>query len=149
MLQAGARERSAWRGRKPAIRRENGSCRTSHSPKDTLDRNAHACFIASETKERNPSGIMIDPTLFDPAAISDEIRTQNAAIVERLTSLPDQWSVPPALVRERRAQGLGPFPPMKLSERARSEVINGPRGPIPLRIIAPGNPRGAYLHIHG
>ncbi|MGO4704893.1 alpha/beta hydrolase [Microvirga sp. 2MCAF38] len=92
---------------------------------------------------------MIDQTLFDPAAISDEIKAQNADIVERLTRLPDVWSVPPAVVRERRAQGLGPFPPMKLSERAKIVTIDGPRGPIPLRIIAPDNPRGAYFHIHG
>ncbi|WP_112663795.1 alpha/beta hydrolase [Microvirga flavescens] len=92
---------------------------------------------------------MIDHTLFDPAAISEEIKAQNAYIIERLKGLPDQWSIPPAVVRERRAQGLGPFPPMPLSKRAKVETIDGPRGPISLRIIAPENPRGAYFHVHG
>ncbi|MBB4042106.1 acetyl esterase/lipase [Microvirga flocculans] len=92
---------------------------------------------------------MIDPALFDPSAISEEIRAQNADIVAKLAALPDPTSVPPALVRERRRQGLGPFPLMPLSSKARAITIDGPGGPIPLRIIAPENPRGVYLHIHG
>ncbi|MGO4573753.1 alpha/beta hydrolase [Microvirga sp. 2TAF3] len=92
---------------------------------------------------------MIDPTLFDPSIVSEEIRTQNAEILSRLSSLPDPWSVPPAVVRERRRQGLGPFPPMALSTRAKVIEIDGPAGPLPLRIIAPENPKGIYFHIHG
>jgi acetyl esterase len=92
---------------------------------------------------------MIDPALFDPSAVSDEIRAQNADIVEKLSALPDPMSVPPALVRERRRQGLGPFPLMPLSSRAQVIEIDGPAGPIPLRIISPENPRGVYFHIHG
>ncbi|MBZ6078599.1 alpha/beta hydrolase [Microvirga puerhi] len=92
---------------------------------------------------------MIDPTVFDPASISDEIKAQNAEILARLTELPDPWSFPPALVRERRRQGLGPFPPMPKSRGAQVITIDGPAGPLPLRIIAPDNPRGIYFHIHG
>jgi len=108
------------------------------------------CFIAGTGDERNhPESRMIDPALFDPAAVSDEIRAQNADIVAKLAVLPDPTSVPPALVRERRRQGLGPFPLMPLSGKARTIEIDGPAGPIPLRIIAPENPRGVYFHIHG
>ncbi|WP_243375617.1 alpha/beta hydrolase [Microvirga solisilvae] len=92
---------------------------------------------------------MIDPALFDPAVISEEIRAQNADIVAKLAALPDPMSVPPALVRERRRQGLGPFPLMTPSSKAKVIEIDGPAGPIPLRIIAPDNPRGVYFHIHG
>jgi len=92
---------------------------------------------------------MIDQALFDPAAVSDEIRAQNAEIVAKLSALPDPTSVPPAVVRERRRQGLGPFPLLPLSPRAQTIAIDGPAGPIPLRIIAPDNPRGVYFHIHG
>ncbi len=92
---------------------------------------------------------MIDPAVFDPSAVSDEIRAQNAEIVAKLASLPDPMSVPPALVRERRRQGLGPFPLMPLSPKAQVITIDGPAGPLPLRIIAPEKPRGVYLHIHG
>jgi len=92
---------------------------------------------------------MIDPALFDPSRISDEIRAQNADIIAKLSALPDPMSVPPSVVRDRRRQGLGPFPLMPLSRRARTLEIDGPAGPIPLRIIAPDNPRGVYFHIHG
>lgn len=108
------------------------------------------CFIAGAEDERNLFEFgMIDPAFFDPSAVSDEIRAQNAEIVAKLSALPDPMSVPPSLVRERRRQGLGPFPLMPLSPRAQVISIDGPAGPIPLRIIAPDNPRGVYLHIHG
>jgi acetyl esterase len=108
------------------------------------------CFIARLGDERNPpEDGMIDPALFAPSAISDEIRAQNAEIVAKLSGLPDPWSVPPAVVRERRRQGLGPFPLMPASSRAQTVAIDGPAGPIPLRIIAPDNPQGVYFHIHG
>ncbi|WP_230531327.1 alpha/beta hydrolase [Microvirga roseola] len=92
---------------------------------------------------------MIDPALFDPAAISDEIRAQNADIVAKLSGMGRYWEAPPALIRENRRKGAGIFPPLPFSLRAKTIAIDGPGGPIPLRIIAPDNPRGAYLHIHG
>lgn len=92
---------------------------------------------------------MFDPSLFDPAAIEPETAALNAEIVAKLSALPDQWSFPLPLVRERRRQGLGPFPPMPKSARARTETIVGPAGPLNLRVIAPERPRGIYLHIHG
>lgn len=92
-----------------------------------------------------------DPSLFGDDAVSEEIRRQNTDIVARIEALPDVWSVPPAVVRDRRARGLGPFPPAPKSERAQWLDIRGPRGAIPLRVVPPssGAPRGVYLHIHG
>ena len=92
---------------------------------------------------------MLDPKLFDPAAVPDEIRAQNADIVAKLSAAPDPWSFPLALVRERRRQGLGPFPAMPLSDQAETLVIEGPGGALPLRILAPERPMGVYFHIHG
>jgi acetyl esterase/lipase len=92
---------------------------------------------------------MIDTALLDPKAVSDEISAQNAQIVSKLSGLPDAWLFPPAFVRERRRRGLGPFPLMPQSRRAETLTIEGPAGPIPLRVIAPNNPRGVYFHIHG
>ncbi|MGF9763459.1 alpha/beta hydrolase [Microvirga sp. 0TCS3.31] len=92
---------------------------------------------------------MIDPALFDPSAISEEIRAQNAEIVAKLSKLGRYWEAAPALIRENRRKGIGPFPLMALSSRAQTITIDGPGGQVPLRIIAPENPRGAYLHIHG
>lgn len=93
--------------------------------------------------------MLVDPALFDPAAVDPETRALNEDILRKLSALPDQWSVPPAVVRERRRQGLGPFPLAPKSPRARTVSIDGPRGPIALRIVAPDEPKGAYLHIHG
>src|SRR5688500_3035367 len=67
---------------------------------------------SSPTANRDP---MIDPALLAPEAVSDEIRAQNAEIVDKLSALPDPWLYPPALIRERRRQGLGPFPEMPRS----------------------------------
>jgi acetyl esterase/lipase len=92
---------------------------------------------------------VIDPALFDPTLVDDETRALNADIVDKLSRLPDAWSVPAALVRERRRQGLGPFPALPHSPRARTIAIPGPAGDVPLRVIAPEAPRGVYLHIHG
>lgn len=94
--------------------------------------------------------LLIDPALFDPARIDAETRALNADIVRKLGSLPDPWSMPAALIRERRARGLGPFPVAPRSERARTLPIEGPGGrTLELRIVAPESPRGVYLHIHG
>ncbi len=87
--------------------------------------------------------------LFDDSAISAETRALNAEIVKTIDAAPDKWLFPPATMRERRRQGLGPFPLAPRSARAETIEIEGPHGPIPLRIIAPETPRGVYLHIHG
>jgi acetyl esterase len=92
---------------------------------------------------------MIDPTLLSPEAVSDDTRAQNEAIVSKLSSLPDPWLYPTALVRERRRQGLGPFPDLPHSPRAETLTVEGRGGPIPVRVIAPETPRGVYYHIHG
>ena len=91
-----------------------------------------------------------DPATFDPAVVDPETRALNLEIVRKLSGLPDPWSMPAALIRERRARGLGPFPVAPRSERARMLSIEGPGGqPLSLRVIAPPSPRGVYLHIHG
>lgn len=93
----------------------------------------------------------IDPALFAESAVSEETRRLNEEIVAKLEALPDMWSVPPAVVRDRRARGLGPFPLAPKSERAETIRIDGRHGPIELRVIRPlaGPARGVYLHIHG
>ncbi len=92
---------------------------------------------------------MLDPRLFHPDAVDAETAALNADILARLTGAPDQWSAPAAVVRENRAKGLGPFPPLPKSPRAKVVTIDGPSGPLHLRVIAPETPRGVFLHIHG
>ncbi|WP_319772248.1 alpha/beta hydrolase [Breoghania sp.] len=93
----------------------------------------------------------IDPALFLDSAISEETRRFNAEKVAELEALPDSWSVPPAVVRELRAQGRGAFPMPPKCPRAQVLTIEGPHGPIQIRQILPesGEPTGVYLHIHG
>lgn len=93
--------------------------------------------------------MLVDPTAFDPATVDPDTQKLNADILAKLSGLPDQWSVPPAVVRERRKQGLGAFPLVPPSRRARTLTIEGPGGPLELRVIAPDAPTGVYLHIHG
>ena len=93
--------------------------------------------------------LTLDPTLFSPPAIPEDIARLNAEILEKMQGLPDQWAFPPETVRARRRQGLGPFPLGPRSERARTETITTPHGPLDLRLIVPDEPRGVYLHVHG
>jgi acetyl esterase len=90
------------------------------------------------------------PALFRKDAIADDTAKLNDALVGLMTGLPEWWNVGAEATREARRQGRGPFPPAILSPRARTMVITGRDGnEIPLRIIAPEQARGVYMHIHG
>ncbi|MGE0845958.1 MAG: alpha/beta hydrolase [Flavobacteriaceae bacterium] len=89
------------------------------------------------------------PACFDPANIPADTAACGREIVARLTAAADMWSVAPQTVRDLRAAGKGTFPLPPRSPRAETLRIDGPHGPVALRVIAPDNPRGAFLHIHG
>ena len=90
------------------------------------------------------------PALFRKDAIAEDTAKLNDTLVDLMTGLPEWWNVGAEAAREARRQGRGPFPPAIISPRARTMVITGRDGnEIPLRIIAPDQPRGVYLHIHG
>src|SRR5262245_36715790 len=91
-----------------------------------------------------------NPALFNDAAIDAETSKANAQLVELLTGMPEWWIIGPAAMRAARRRGEGPFPAPVMSSRARVITITGKEGnQIPLRVIAPAQPRGIYLHIHG
>ncbi len=93
---------------------------------------------------------LFDPALFQDAAIDPETRTLNAQLIEFLAGQPDWWVVGAAAMRAARRRGEGPFPAPVMSSRARWLTIIGKDGnEIPLRVIAPAQPRGIYLHLHG
>ena len=80
---------------------------------------------------------MIDPALFDPAAISDEIRAQNAEIVANLSGLrPTPASVSAGAVGSGGARA-GPVPAHAREPAGRGHHHRRAGGPLPLRIIAP------------
>jgi acetyl esterase/lipase len=101
-------------------------------------------------KKRMPKGNPLDPRLFDSQAISEETHRFNEEAIKVFTPLPNWWEVGAQTVRDSRARGEGPLPPGAKSARARIITIGGKGGgKIPLRIVAPQNPKGVYLHIHG
>lgn len=93
--------------------------------------------------------LTLDPAVFDPAAVSAETRAVNAGIVKALGAIPDRWVYPFAMLRKLRLEGKGPFPLAPESPFARVEEIAGPHGAVPVRILAPPEPKGVYLHLHG
>ncbi len=92
---------------------------------------------------------------FVPVSISQEALAEakafNKEMTEQLRALPDPWSFPPSVTRDRRLEGLGAFPIPKYSENAEELEIEGPNGPIPLRLFkADDNPtKGVIIHFHG
>ena len=91
-----------------------------------------------------------DPSLFRAEAIAPETAKLNQDMVALLTGQPEWWNVGAEASRAARRRGDGPFPAPVMSGRARTIVIAGKEGnEIPLRVIAPANPRGIYLHLHG
>lgn len=96
------------------------------------------------------AALVVDPALFDPAAVAPDTRAVNAAIVKALGAVPDRWVFPMAMLRKLRLEGKGPFPLSPESPYAEVIEIDGPHGPVPLRILTPPEPaRGVYLHLHG
>ena len=91
-----------------------------------------------------------DPALFRDSAITPDTTKLNEQMVQLLTGQPEWWIIGAEAQRAARRRGEGPFPAPVLSPRARTITITGKDGnTIPLRVIAPDNPRGIYLHIHG
>ena len=91
----------------------------------------------------------LDPALFSNDAIPDETKQLNAGIVALTKDMANWWEVGAQKVRDARASGAGVFPAPVKSERARWIEIDGPAGKLKLRVIAPAQSRGVYLHMHG
>ena len=91
----------------------------------------------------------LDPALFTDAAIPDETKQLNAGIIALTKNMANWWEVGAQRVRDERANGKGVFPAPVKSERAKWIEIDGPAGKVKLRVVAPEQSRGVYLHIHG
>src|SRR5439155_4260560 len=91
-----------------------------------------------------------DLSLFGDAAIDPDTAKLNAQMIELLTGEPEWWIVGAEAYRAARRRGEGPFPSPVMSSRARTMTITGKDGnEILLRVIAPAQPRGICLHLHG
>jgi acetyl esterase len=84
------------------------------------------------------------------ASLLDETRAFNAELERMLQTIPSVTEIPPEESRRARREGLGIFPAPVFLPQARTIEIDGPGGPIPLRVIAPERSlTGTFLHIHG
>jgi acetyl esterase/lipase len=89
-------------------------------------------------------------TTHDPETLLAETRAFNAELERLLATVPSVHTLPPEQTRRARREGRGIYPAPVFLPRARTLEIDGPGGPVPLRIIAPeGESTGAFLHIHG
>ncbi|QDL93366.1 alpha/beta hydrolase [Paroceanicella profunda] len=89
---------------------------------------------------------VLDPALFDAAAVSEETARFNAELEATLADLPATHEVPVEVTRKAREEGRGIFPirgPLPGSDW--TELPNGNR----VRISPAPQPRGIFLHIHG
>jgi acetyl esterase/lipase len=85
-----------------------------------------------------------------PDTLLAETRAFNAELERLLATLPAVNTVPPEETRRARREGRGIFPAPVFVPEARMVEIDGPGGPIPLRIIPPaGRSTGTFLHLHG
>lgn len=86
-----------------------------------------------------------------PTEIPAEVLAFNARVAETTRNVPPVWEVGAAAGRKAREEGKSLLGPPRLSPRASVRTIDGPGGPVRLRIIHPeGRPaRGIFLHIHG
>ncbi len=87
---------------------------------------------------------------FDAETLLAETRAFNEELERLLATEPSVHTVAPEQTRRDRREGRGIFPPPVFLPNARAIEIDGPGGPLPLRIIAPDREStGAFLHLHG
>jgi acetyl esterase len=91
----------------------------------------------------------LDPKLFKDEAISPQVAAANAEFQKLLSGAPDWWDIGAPAFRAAAASGRGPFPLPEKSPRGKTIEIEGQGGKIQLRVIAPANAKGIYLHLHG
>ncbi|MEJ2101104.1 MAG: alpha/beta hydrolase [Desulfobacterales bacterium] len=92
---------------------------------------------------------IIDPTLFDPAAIDAETAAFIERIEKELSAAPPLYRFEPQVIRDARAAGHSVLGPVKHLDGAQDRLVSGPAGDIPVRIFIPHNVTGVYMHIHG
>jgi acetyl esterase/lipase len=91
----------------------------------------------------------LDPAVFRPESIDPETAAFNAQFEALFAAQPPTHTQTPAAVRAARAEGKGPRGPIVRSPNAKQRVIDGPAGPLTLRMFLPPRVDGVYLHIHG
>ncbi len=78
-----------------------------------------------------------------------EAREFNAQLEELSRTLPKIQDLPPEVTRQARRKAGPAFPAPVYLDDARMISVPGRGGDVPVRILAPAESRGAYLHLHG
>jgi acetyl esterase/lipase len=91
----------------------------------------------------------LDPALFSEEAIAADTRAVIETVEKVMGALPPTETRDPKELREERRKGGGSLPLPPLSDQAVMRTITGAGGEIPLRVIAPENPEGCFLYLHG
>ena len=93
---------------------------------------------------------IMDPSVFDPARVSEETARLNERIEAAMAAAPPMHTRTAQEVREEREAGQGIWGPLqRLDDQAETRSVPGPAGDVPIRIFRPETVRGVYLDIHG
>jgi acetyl esterase/lipase len=91
----------------------------------------------------------LDPRPFAPESIDPETAEFNRKLEAAIAAAPDLTAFPPAAIRKAREEGRSIWGPVQTVAEARERRIPGPAGELRLRVLAPDEVRGVYLHMHG
>src|SRR4051812_37000110 len=83
----------------------------------------------------------LDPALFRPEAVPPEVKAFNEAFLARMAAAPP--------IADSSGEARGPLAPRPKSARASVRKVEARGHAVEVRIVAPDNPHGAYLHLHG
>lgn len=86
--------------------------------------------------------------MFAPDAAPAGTLAHGEELIALASGAPSIWSLGPQEVRARRKSGVTVFVAEPRSPRANLMTIDGPGGPLPIRVIAPERPSAVYLHFH-
>jgi len=84
-----------------------------------------------------------DPSLFRDSAISPETRAFNEQMAAQMKGRPKPWETQDGAAPSRMFAA-----PQAPRARTMMAEVKG-RPPVELHVVAPDNPRGVYMHIHG
>lgn len=91
----------------------------------------------------------VDPGLFDLANADAETLALNVQLERLSERLPNPIEVGIQPLRDARLEGRGLFGPIVHSPNGVNRTIQGPAGPLGIRVFTPDRIEGIYLHFHG
>src|SRR4030095_15606296 len=95
------------------------------------------------------SDVFPDPKRYLADSIDPVTRQLTEAIEKILAQTTPIHLLVPADIRAARERGDAVWGPLVTADEARVRKTPGPAGEISVRVIAPPEPRGVYLHFHG